>query len=162
MILLVSALALRPGYVEAVEKATGRELRFVGGIEAAQQQVREACPEVVVLDAGLLEAEAEEVEALLAEAPPAVPVFLTLAICGPDRLVSEVRAALRRREEEMRRAENTARSEFSKRLRDSVTAFLLHCDLALQGQASREEVDAKIRLLQGLALQMRERLEQRS
>jgi hypothetical protein len=158
MILLVSALALRPGYAEAVEEATRREWRFVGGMEAARQQVREACPEVVVLDAGLLEAQPEEVEALLAEAPSAVPVFPILAVCGPDRLVSEVRAALRRREEEMRRAENSARSEFSKRLRDSVTAFLLQCELALQGQASREEVNAKIRMLQGLALQMRERL----
>jgi hypothetical protein len=74
--------------------------------------------------------------------------------------VCEVKAALRRREEESQRAEQAARAEFARHLRDSVTAFLLQCELALQGTVPREEVDAKIRLLQGLALQMRERLGQ--
>jgi hypothetical protein len=88
-----------------------------------------------------------------------VPVFPNLAVCGPERLVCEIKAALRRGEKERQRAEDCARREFSIHLKNSLTAMLLNCDLAQQIPELPEEASKRLLLLRHLATKMRDQLE---
>jgi hypothetical protein len=73
--------------------------------------------------------------------------------------VCEIKAALRRGEKESQRATDRARREFRSDLKDSVTALLLNCDLALQIPDLPVEAGRKILLLHDLATKMRDLLE---
>jgi hypothetical protein len=140
MILLVSrAAASQPRSqpinqkdVAWVSRETGIDLQVVTSLEDASRYARGASCPVAVVDAGWLETDPKGVDHLLAENPALVPVFPNLAVCGPERLVCEIKAALRRSEKERQRAADCARRELSVHLKNSLTAMLLHCDLALQ------------------------------
>ena len=106
-----------------------------------------------------LETDRKGVDQLLEEYPSILPVFPNLAVCGPERLVCEIKSALRRGERESQRAAEWAHQELRTKLKNWVTAFLLNSDLALQLPELPIEVGKKILLLHDLATKMREELE---
>jgi hypothetical protein len=117
-----------------------------------------ACP-VAVIDAGFLELDLRAIDHLLSQNPALVPVFPNLAVCGPERLVCEIKAAFRRGEKERQRADDCARREFSIHLKNSLTAMLLNCNLAQQIPELPDEASKKLLLLHLLATKMRDQLE---
>ena len=62
----------------------------------------------------------------------AIPVYVNFAICGMERVVRELRAALHRRKREVLLARQGAEQGLRNELKDTITAILLSCELALQ------------------------------
>ena len=158
MILLVGRAPVSPEELAWVSRETGMELYQALTLQEASERLRGAPCRIVVLDSGLLETEAKGIDRLLAEIPSTPPIFPNLAICGPERLVCEIKAALRRSALESERAHEQARTELRSHLKDCVTAFLLTCDLALQASDLPNQVGQRILLLHDLATKMRELL----
>lgn len=163
MILLVcraaQSQAITPEVVAALSRESGIDLHVVHSLEDASRWLRGSAGRVAVVDSGWLETDPKGVESLLAENPSLLPVFPNLAVCGPERLACEIKAALRRGENESRRATDSARREFSIPLKNSLTAMLLNCDLALQIPDLPDEAAKKLLLLHDLATKMRDELE---
>jgi hypothetical protein len=134
-------------------------LHVTASLEDASHWLRSASCPVGVVDAGWLETDPKGVDRLLSENPALVPVFPNLAVCGTEHLVCEIKAALRRGEKERQRATDCARREFSIHLKNSLTAMLLDCDLALQIRDLPDEAAKKLLLLHDLATKMRDQLE---
>ena len=159
MILFVSRVALNQEVTTRVSQQTGLELQVALSLEEAARLLSGSVCRVAVIDSGLLETDSKGIDQLLFNSPAALPVFPNLAVCGPERLVCEIKAALRRGEKESQRAADRARREFRSDLKDSVTALLLNCDLALQIPELPVEAGKKILLLHDLATKMRDLLE---
>ncbi len=159
MILFVSRTALSQEVTAWVSQETGIELQAVASLEQASRLLRGVSCRVAVVDVGLLETDPKGVDQLLSQNPAALPIFPNLAVCGPERLVCEIKAALRRGEKEGQRAADCARCEFRSSLKDSVTALLLNCDLALQIPDLPIAAGNRILLLHDLATKMRDLLE---
>jgi hypothetical protein len=159
MILLVSRVALGQELAAWVSQQTGIALHSAATLEEASQWLHTAACPVAVIDAGFLETDLKAVDHLLSENPALVPVFPNLAVCGPERLVCEIKAALRRGEKERQRADDCARREFSVHLKNSLTAVLLNCDFAQQVPELPVEASEKLLLLHSLASKMRDQLE---
>ena len=135
------------------------ELRVAASPEEAFPMLHDATCRVAVVDAALVETDPKGVDRLLFENPGVLPIFPNLAVCGPQRLVCEIKAALRRGGQESQRAADCARLEFRSDLKDSVTALLLNCDLTLQIPALPIEIAKKVHLLHDLAAKMCDQLE---
>jgi hypothetical protein len=159
MILLLSRLLLRQEQVTWIARETRMEVRQSGSAEKSLAHLGESNCRVVVVDSGILETESKAVDRLLGELPWAVPIFPNLAVCGAERLADEIRFALRRCEKENQRACESARRELRCSFSDSVTAFLLTCDLALQESGLPFALGQKILRLHELASKMRDQLE---
>jgi hypothetical protein len=159
MILFVSRAVVSQEVTAWVHQETGIDLHVAASFEQASQLLRAAAYRVVVVDAGWLETDPKGVDQLLSQSPAALPIFPNLAVCGPERLVCEIKAALRRAEKEGHRAADCARREFRSSLKDSVTALLLNCDLALELPDLPNEAGRRILLLHDLATKMRNLLE---
>jgi hypothetical protein len=144
---------------QEVSQETGMELRVAASLEEACRMLHGVTCRVAVVDSGLVETDPKGVDHLLFENPAALPIFPNLAVCSPERLVCEIKAALRRGEKESQLAADCARQEFRSDLKDSVTALLLNCDLTLQLQDLPSEIGRKIHLLRDLATRMRDQLE---
>jgi hypothetical protein len=95
----------------------------------AQLQAREFS--AVVMDQLLLDAEPDDVETIVKHLGSAVPVYSNFAISGIERVSRELRSALHRRKRESlvarQEVEQTLRSE----LKDTITALLRSCEMAL-------------------------------
>jgi hypothetical protein len=76
-----------------------------------------------------------------------------------ERVVREVRSALQRRQREVRIAREAATQAIWSELKESVTAMLLSCDLALSAPELSGAAAERIRVIHELAAQMRTRLE---
>ena len=137
----------------------GMEMRLSSSLEEAAGWMRSTPYRIAVIDASLLETEGKAVDQLMRENPALVATFPNLAVSGPERLVQEIKAALRRNAKERQRAGDCARRELAIHLRNSLTAMLLNCDLALQAAGLPEEAAKKLLLLHDLATQMRDQLE---
>jgi hypothetical protein len=90
------------------------------------------CYLAVVLDQYLLEAQPREAVAMLEHLGSAIPVQVNLAISAMERLVREVREAMRRRHHEEGRARQAALGRLQCELNGTVTALLLSIELALE------------------------------
>jgi hypothetical protein len=88
----------------------------------------------------------------------AIPVYVNFAISGIERVVREIRTALSRRQREEKVARQSAQQAMWSELKESVTALLLSCDLALAMPGVPPPAADKLRLVHELACQIRERL----
>lgn len=89
---------------------------------------------------------------------PAVPVYANCAISGVERVVREVRSALSRCQREEQVARRSAETAMWSELKESVTAMLLSCDLALATPGVPAPAAEKLRAVHELACQIRDRL----
>jgi hypothetical protein len=87
----------------------------------------------------------------------AFPVYVNCAIGGVERIVRDVQSALRRRQREERIARSSASQAIWSELKESVTAMLLSCDLALASKDVSPYAADRIRMIHDLATQMRAR-----
>ena len=157
-ILLVSASRQAKDCAAAIEKAAKQRVVVVATLAQAIGELNSADCSVVIFDESCCELTHSAADSLIPKLGLAVPVFVNLAICDAERLLTEVRAALRRREQQklaaMKAAEVMLRNEFTA----AVTGILLSSELAMKVPALPAAAAEKLRSVHDLAMEMRSRL----
>jgi hypothetical protein len=115
-----------------------------------------------VLDQYLFETEPAEIETTLEHLGAAIPLQVNLGITGMERLVREVRAALRRRQREESQARQAAIGKLHGELNGTVTALLLSIELAWEAPGLPAGAAAKLQSVYELAKNLRKQLENAS
>jgi hypothetical protein len=159
MILLVTPNLRAEDCVAALSEATGEKIALAESLRRATTLLREESHLCVILDQYLLEAEPAETETLMQHLGDAIPVQVNLAICGLDRLVREVRAAVQRRKREEVSARRAAEKSLHSELNSTVTALLLTCELALGTPDLPPPVLEKLRSAHDLVEKLRSQLQ---
>jgi hypothetical protein len=159
MILLVTPSERACECGEALQEATGEQVRIAENLARAATLLRGECFLVAVFDQYLLESEPDEAGTTMEHLGAALPVQVNLAICGMDRLVREVRAAVGRRKREEGRARQAAVSQLHSELNSTVTALLLSTELALGARDLPRAALEKLQSVHELVTQLRRQLE---
>src|ERR1700689_47194 len=158
MILLVTSSASGPQCAESLHAATGQETHWAQTLQAAATRLREQSYSAAVIDQFLLETEPDESEQMIEHLGTAFPVYLSFAVTGMERLVREVRSALHRRQREEIQARRFVEEQIRGEMFESLTAMLLSCDLAMAIPGVPAPAAEKIRVIDNLARDLRQRL----
>lgn len=159
MILLVTSSKRGAECAGILETAMAESVQVADNVRKAVGLLRNGEYTAIVLDDPMVETEPEPLDTLLNNAGMAVTVYVNMGITSADRLVREVKNAMRRHEESrlvaIRSAEGLLRSE----IRDAITGILLSTELALKAPDLPIEAEEKLRCVCHLATQIRSRLE---
>lgn len=158
MILLITPSVRGQECAQAVQAATGHPTYAASTLQEAGSKLREQEYTAVIIDQFLLEAEPDDSEQILQHLGTAIPVYVNFAISGIERVVREIRTALSRRQREEQVARRSADQAMWSELKESVTALLLSCDLALSVPGVPAPAADKLRGMHDIACQIRERL----
>jgi hypothetical protein len=158
MILLITPSARGLECANTLKDATGRETQWAETLQQAVARLREQSYSAVVIDQFLMESEPAESDQLLEHLGTAFPVYLSFAVSGMERLVREVRSALHRRQREEIQARRSVEEQIRGEMFESLTAMLLSCDLAMAIPGVPAPAAEKIRVIDHLARDMRQRL----
>src|SRR5579859_384625 len=159
MILLITSSADGSRCAEALYGATGQETHWARSLQEAATRLREQSYSAAVIDQFLLETEPEESDQMLEHMGTAFPVYVNFAIAGMERLVREVRWALHRRKREEAVARRAIAEQMNSEMRETLTAMMLSCELAMTLPDVPGPAAEKIRAIDDLARAMRLRLE---
>jgi hypothetical protein len=159
MILLITPCAKGGDWAGALDEAIREPVQVAATLREATTQLRAQEYSAVVIDQSFLEAEPDESEVVLHHIGTAIPVYINFAICGMDRVVREVRAALHRRKREVLLARQGAEQSLRNELKGTITALLLSCEMALQTPDLHAAAEAKMRTVYELTREMRAKLE---
>jgi hypothetical protein len=88
----------------------------------------------------------------------AIPVHVNFAISALDRVVRDLRAALHRHRREALRLRQEIHQGIRNELKDTVTAVLLSCEIALQVPNLPSAAEIKMRSVRDLAQEVRVKL----
>jgi hypothetical protein len=159
MILMVTSAKAGQEWAAILESALSESVELAESVRKAASLARNNDYTAVVLDDPMVETELEALDTLLHNSGMAVPVYVNMAICSADRMVREVKSALRRHNEArlvaIRAAESLLRSE----IRDAITGILLSSELALKVPELPYDAEEKLKSVCHLASQIRSRLE---
>lgn len=158
MILLITPSSRGQECAQALFTTTNHPTDVASTLHAAVSKLRHQEYAAVVIDQFVLEVEPDEGEQMLQHLGTAFPVYVNCAISGVERIVREVQSALRRRQREEQIARSSASQAVWNELKESVTAMLLSCDLALTSKGIPDYAAERIRVIHDLATQMRTRL----
>lgn len=158
MILLITPSARGLECANTLKEATGHETHWAESLQQAMGHVREQSYSTVVIDQFLVEGEPSESDQLIEHLGTAFPVYLSFAVSGMERLLREVQSALRRRRREETQARRSVEQEIRGEMFESLTAMLLSCDLAMAIPGVPGLAVEKIRVIDTLARDMRQRL----
>ena len=89
----------------------------------------------------------------------AFPVYINFAVTGMERLVREVRSALHRRKREETAARRAVIEQIRYEKRETLTALLLSCELAMSVPDIPVPAVVRIRSIDNLARELRLRLQ---
>ncbi len=157
--MIVTSAAAAVSCAKVLEGALNESTEIADSVRRAASMARNNDYTAILLDDPMVETEMDALDSLLQNAGMAVPVYVNLAICSAQRLVREVKSALRRHEEArlvaIRAAESLLRSE----IRDAVTGILLSTELALKVPELPIDAEQKMKSVCHLATQIRSRLE---
>jgi hypothetical protein len=159
MILLVTSSDRGGEAARAIEAATGEATIVAESLVQATTLLRERSYLALVLDQHLAETEPLEADTMLQHLDTAILVQVNLAISGRERLVRDVRGALRHREHEEALAWRAATSRLSSELNGTITALLLTVELALETSALPVAAGEKLQSVYGLVKKLRRQLE---
>jgi hypothetical protein len=159
MILLITSSARAPEFSSALQSAIGEEVETAGTTKRALAYLRNSEYSALVLDEAIVESEPDAIDILLQHAGMAVPVYVSLAISGAQRVIRDVKTTLRRHEESRLIAIRAAESLLRTELRGAVTGILLSTELALRAPDLPREAASKMRSVCQLASDIRARLE---
>ena len=155
MILLITSLAKAQDCAKALQEVTAEPVQVAATLSEAMAQLQAHEFSAVVIDQLLLDAEPGDVDTIVKHMGTAVPVFSNFAISGIDRVSRELRSALHRREREsLQEAQQALRRE----LKDTITALLLSCEMALDVPNLPLFAETKMRAVDALAREMRAKL----
>lgn len=157
MILLITPSARVQESAKALDSAVSNTVQVAPTLRQAVTQLRSQEYEVVAIDQLLADTEPDESELVLEHVASAIPLYVNFGISGIDRVARELRTALHRRKREMTMARQAAEQQLRSELKDTVTALLLSCELAMQS-GDAETMHAKIRQVHELAVELRTKL----
>jgi hypothetical protein len=158
VILLVTSCSRSSECAAALQRELGQPTEIAGSLRQALQQSRRRAFAALVVDEILADADRKSAELLYGEAGQAVPVTLNLAISGSERVVREVRSALRRRQSEWRLAQQAAAQQLRSEFTDAVTGILLSSQMALENPELPPAAARQVRAVYELAASLRDRL----
>src|SRR5579859_7206634 len=159
MILLITPSANGQQCADSLYSATGQETHWAQTLQEAATRLREQIYSAVVIDQFLLETEPVESDQMIEHLGTAFPVYLNFAVTGMERLVREVRSALHRRKREEVAARRAVEEQMRIDMRESLTALLLSCELAMSVPDVPDPAVEKIRAIDNLARELRLRLQ---
>ncbi len=159
MILLITCVAKAQDCAQALHEATNEPVTVCVGLQEALLLLKEKEFSAVVFDLLLLDAQPDEGETVLKHLGSAVPVYLNFAITGTARVVRELRWALQRRKREMLAAKNDAELALRHELKDTLTALLLSCEMALQVPELPPQAETKMQTVETLAREVSAKLD---
>jgi hypothetical protein len=142
----------------AVKDTTGHETDWAENLQQALANLRKQTYSTIILDQFLLENEPAESDQLLEHAGTALPLYLNFAVSSMERLIREVRSALRRRMREESQARLSAAQQLRSEMSESLTAVLLSCELAMAVPNVPGAAAEKIVAVDNLAREMRMKL----
>ena len=158
MILVITPSARGQECAASLKDATGEETHWAENLQQAVGRLREQSYSAVVIDQFLIENEPSESDQVLEHLGTAFPVYLSFAITSMERLLREVRSALRRRKREETQARCSVEQQIRSEMFESLTAMLLSCDLAMAVPGVPTPAAEKIRIIDNLARDLRVRL----
>lgn len=159
MILLITPQSRGPEFATMVHEATSQETQWAQSVQQAAGWLRERAYSAVVIDQFVLETEPEESDQMIEHLGTAFPVYINFAVTGFDRLIREVRSALHRRRREEAAARRSMAEQFQNEMRETLTAMMLSCELAMSVPDVPSVAAEKIRTIDTLARELRLRLE---
>jgi signal transduction histidine kinase len=159
MILLITPSARGPQCADSLNSATGQETHWAQNLQEAVGRLREQTYAAAVIDQFLFETEPEECDQMIEHLGTAFPVYVNFAVTGIDRLLRDVRSALHRRKREESAARQAVAEQMSSEMRETLTAMLLSCELAMSVPNIPGPAVEKIRAIDNLARELRERLQ---
>jgi hypothetical protein len=158
MILVITPSARGSECATTLKEATSEETHWAENLQQAFSRLREQPYSIVVLDQFLLENEPGESDHLLDLLDAAFPIYLNFAVSSMQRLLREVRSALHRRQREQVQARRSVEQQIQSEMFESLTTMLLSCELAMAVPGVPPPAAEKIRLIDNLARDLRERL----
>jgi hypothetical protein len=159
MILLITPSATGPECAKCLYAETSQETHWAQSLQEGSTRLREQAYSAAVIDQFLLETEPEESNQMIEHLGTAFPVYINFAVTGRDRLLREVRSALHRRKREETAALRAVVEQINSEMRESLTAMMLSCELAMSVPDVPHPAAEKIRIIDDLARAMRLRLE---
>lgn len=159
MILLITPSARGRECAECLYAETSQETHWAQSLQEAATRLREQCYAVAVIDQFLLESEPEDSDQMIEHLGTAFPVYINFAVTGMERLLREVRSALHRRKREECAALRAVVEQLNSEMRESLTAMMLSCELAMSVPDVPAPAAEKIQAIDTLARAMRLRLE---
>jgi hypothetical protein len=159
MILVITPTARGQECANALQLATGRQAHWAQDLQEAVARLREETYSAAVIDQFLLETEPLESDQMIEHLGTAFPVYLNFAVTGMDRLIREVRSALHRRKREEAAAHSAVVEQMRSEMRETLTAMLLSCELAMSVPDIPSPATEKIRVIDNLARELRTRLQ---
>jgi hypothetical protein len=158
MILLITPSSRARECAAMIQEATGEGTECVESARRASKLLRSGEYSALVIDQYLAECDPDSTEVLLQHAGTAVPVYVNLAISGSERVVRELKQALRRSQKQRQATRREAELALRNELKDNLTALLLSCELALAVPQLPAAAQAKIRSACDLAKDIRSRM----
>jgi len=158
MILLITPSVRGKECASALQEATATGTDWAENLQQAAIRLRNQSFSAVVIDQFLLDTEPDDADHTLQHLGAAIPIYINFAISGMERVVREVRTALHRRQREETVARRSAEAELRSELRETVTAMMLSCELALGVPNLPGAAAEKIRSIDGLARDLSARL----
>jgi len=158
MILLITPSARGQECATTLKEATGYQTHWAENLQQGLSLLREQTYYAVIFDQFLLENEPTESDQLFEHLGAAFPIYLNFAISGMERLVREVRSALHRRKREESQARRSVEQQLRSEVSEFLTAMLLSCELAMAVPGVPPPAAEKIRTIDNLARDMREKL----
>lgn len=159
MILLITSSPRAKECAGLIQEAMGEATGCAESMRVASKLLRSGEYSALVIDQYLVECDPIGTEVLLQHAGAALPVYVNLAISGSERVVRELKQATRRNLKEREAAHREAELALRNELKDSITALLLSCELALGVPQVPPAAQAKMRSACELAKTIRSRLE---
>ena len=158
MVLLISASRNSVDCLAAIEKELGETAEHITAISQITAKLRSAEYSAIVIDQSLVDANPAASDTIWKHAGTAIPVFLSFAISGVDRIVRDLRVALARRQKEQLVAARAAQAALRNELTGAVAGILLSSELALAQPAIPATIVDKLRSVHELALELKARL----
>jgi hypothetical protein len=159
MILLITPSASGPQCADSLRAATNLEVHYAQDFQQAAAHLREQTYSAAVIDQFLLETDPDESEQMIEHLGTAFPVYVNFGVTGMQRLVREVRSALHRRKREETSARRAVAEQMYSEMRETLTAMLLSCELAMNVPNIPSPAAERIRAIDGFARELRLRLE---
>ncbi len=151
MILLITSSPGAKDCANAIAEAISQPVKIAATPRQASILLSADEFEVLILDQQTEESDPGDIESALLQMGTATPVFVNLAISGTGRVIRELRVAMRRRDKENLIAHEGAQQKLRNELKDTVTALLLSCEMALHAEALPPSAQARIRTVENLA-----------
>ncbi len=157
-ILIVTGIEGAENCVSAIARLLEMPCELAHSRKAAVSALKRSEYAAVVLDESMADSDPAGVDLIWEHAALAVPVQMSFALAGAQRLAREVRMALVRRDRERTLAHEAAAAAIQIELKSTLAGLLLHSQLALAEREIPPPLAEKLRVVADLAGTLRQQL----